>query len=174
MATLTDLYQDKGYAFVDVAPLTLINDADKTVDVTFDIARGSEVYFNHINIVGNVRTKDKVIRRELKFAEGDLYSATNMKLTKRRLRNTTFFKEEELKTIKTDDPDKVNVDVIVEEKPTGTLSLGLGYSTYEKIITTGSVSQDNIFGSGDKVMPDRVSQLHHAPLQPDFRRSLYV
>ena len=151
VTTLTDLYQDKGYAFVDVAPLTLINDADKTVDVTFDIAKGSEVYFNRINIVGNVRTKDKVVRRELKFAEGDLYSATNMKLTKRRLRNTTFFKEEELKTIKTDEPDKVNVDVIVDEKPTGTLSLGVGYSTYEKIITTGSVSQENIFGTGDKV-----------------------
>ncbi len=151
VTTLNDLYQDKGYAFVDVAPLTLINDADKTVDVTFDIAKGSEVYFNRINIVGNVRTKDKVVRRELKFAEGDLYSATAMKLTKRRLRNTTFFKEEELKTIKTDEPDKVNVDVIVDEKPTGTLSLGVGYSTYEKIITTGSVSQENIFGTGDKV-----------------------
>ena len=120
------------------------------MDVTFDIAKGSEVYFNRINIVGNIKTKDKVIRRELRFAEGDLYSATNMKLTKRRLRNTTFFKSEELKTIKTDEPDKVNLDVIVDEKPTGTLSLGVGYSTYEKIITTGSVSQENIFGTGDK------------------------
>ncbi len=151
VTTLTDLYQDKGYAFVDVAPLTLVDDAEKVVNVAFDVAMGSEVYFNRINIVGNVRTKDKVIRRELKFAEGDLYSATNLKLTKRRLKNTTFFKEEELKTIKTDDPDKVNLDVVVEEKPTGTLSLGLGYSTYEKIIVTGSVSQENIFGTGDKV-----------------------
>ena len=150
VATLTDLYQDKGYAFVDVAPFTAINDADKTVDVTFDIAKGSEVYFNRINIVGNIKTKDKVIRRELRFAEGDLYSSKKMKLTKRRLRNTTFFKSEELKTIKTDEPDKVNLDVIVEEKPTGTLSLGVGYSTYEKIITTGSVSQENIFGTGNK------------------------
>ena len=73
-----------------------------------------------------------------------------MKLTKRRLRNTTFFKSEELKTIKTDEPDKINLDVIVDEKPTGTLSLGVGYSTYEKIIMTGSISQENIFGSGDK------------------------
>ena len=57
VATLTDLYQDKGYAFVDVAPFTVINDADKTVHVTFDIAKGSEVYFNRINIVGNIKTK---------------------------------------------------------------------------------------------------------------------
>ena len=149
VTTLTDLYQDKGYAFVDVAPFTVINDVDKTVRVTFDIAKGSEVYFNRINIVGNIKTKDKVIRRELRFAEGDLYSSKNMKLTKRRLRNTTFFKSEELKTIKTDEPDKVNLDVIVEEKPTGTLSLGVGYSTYEKMILSGSISQQNIFGTGD-------------------------
>jgi outer membrane protein insertion porin family len=150
VGTLTDMYQDKGYAFVDVAPFTVINDADKTVHVTFDIAKGSEVYFNRINIVGNIKTKDKVIRRELKFAEGDLYSSKNMKLSKRRLRNTMFFKSEELKTIKTDEPDKINLDVIVDEKPTGTLSLGVGYSTYEKIILTGTVSQDNIFGTGDR------------------------
>ncbi len=149
VTTLTDLYQDKGYAFVDVAPFTVVDDLDKTVAVTFDIAKGSEVYFNRINIVGNVKTGDKVIRRELRFAEGDLYSSKNLKLTKRRLRNTTFFKSEELKTIKTDEPDKVNLDVIVEEKPTGTLSVGLGYSTYEKIIYTGSISQANIFGTGN-------------------------
>ncbi len=75
VATLTDLYQDKGYAFADIAPFTTIDDVDKTVNVTFDIARGSEVYFNRINIVGNVKTKDKVVRRELLFSEGDLYTS---------------------------------------------------------------------------------------------------
>jgi outer membrane protein insertion porin family len=149
VGALTEMYQDKGYAFVDVAPLTQINDEPRTVDVTFDIAKGSEVYFNRINIIGNVRTKDNVIRRELRFGEGDLYSATKMKWTKRRLRNTTFFKSEELKTIKTDEPDKMNLDVIVEEKPTGTLSLGVGYSTYEKALLSGSVSQVNILGTGN-------------------------
>ncbi len=148
VATLTDLYQDKGYAFVDVAPLTTVNDEDKTVRVTFDIAKGSEVYFNRINIVGNIKTRDKVIRRELRFSEGDLYSSKKMKLSKRRLRNTTFFKSEELKTIKTDEPDKINLDVIVDEKPTGAVSMGVGYSTYEKIILTGGISQSNIFGTG--------------------------
>ncbi|MGD0229380.1 MAG: outer membrane protein assembly factor BamA [Syntrophorhabdales bacterium] len=150
VTTITDLYQDKGYAFVDVAPLTALNDESRTVNITYDIARGSEVYFNRINIVGNIKTRDKVIRRELKFAEGDLYSATKLKDTKRRLRNTTYFKSEELKTIKTDEPDKVNLDVIVEEKPTGSLSFGVGYSTYEKMLLSGSISQDNIFGTGDR------------------------
>jgi outer membrane protein insertion porin family len=151
ITTVTDMYQDKGYAFVDIAPLTSVNDENKTVNTTFDIARGSEVYFNRINIVGNTKTRDKVIRRELRFAEGDLYSASKMKLTKRRLRNTTFFKSEDLKVIKADEPDKMNLDVMVEEKPTGTLSFGVGYSTYEKAMVTGAVTQDNIFGTGDRV-----------------------
>ncbi|OPY69221.1 MAG: Outer membrane protein assembly factor BamA precursor [Syntrophorhabdaceae bacterium PtaU1.Bin034] len=151
---LTDIYQDMGYAFVDIAPLTGINDETKTVDISFDIAKGSEVFFNRINIVGNTKTRDKVVRRELKFAEGDRYSSSKMKESKRRLTNTTYFKNLDLKTIKTDEPDKVNLDVLVEEKPTGTLSLGVGYSTYEKILLTGSVSQENIFGTGKKVYLD--------------------
>ena len=162
LTTVTELYQDKGYAFVDVAPFTEVNDAERTVDITLDIAKGSEVYFNRINIVGNIKTQDKVVRRELRFAEGDLYSATKMKYTKRRLRNTTFFKSEELKTIKTDEPDKVNMDVILEEKPTGTLSLGVGYSTYEKALLTGSISQQNILGTGNAaVLAASLSSIAH-------------
>jgi outer membrane protein insertion porin family len=149
--TLTDLYQNKGYAFVDIAPLTQIDDEQRTVGLTFDVEKGSQVYFNRINVVGNVRTRDKVVRRELKFAEGDLYSSSKLKESKRRLTNTTYFKNIDLKTTKTDEPDKVNMDVLVEEKPTGTLSLGLGYSTYENVMVTGSVSQENIFGTGRKV-----------------------
>ncbi len=146
---LTDMYQDKGYAFVDVAPMTEIDDKTTTINLTFDIAKGSEVYFNRINIMGNEKTKENVIRREIRFGEGDLYSSTKMKWTKRRLRNSTFFKSEELKTIKTDDPDRINLDVIVEEKPTGTISLGVGYSTYEKALLSGSISQQNILGTGN-------------------------
>lgn len=149
--TLTDLYQDKGFAFVDVAPLTTIDDEQKTISLSFDIEKGSEVYFNRINIVGNVRTRDKVVRRELKFAEGDLYSSSKLKESKRRLTNTTYFKTIDLKTAKTDEPDKINMDVLVEEKPTGSMSLGVGYSSYEKAMVSGSVNQENLFGTGRKV-----------------------
>lgn len=151
ITTITDLYQDKGYAFADIAPLTTVNDENLVVNVDFDIARGSEVYFNRINIVGNIRTRDKVVRRELKVAEGDLYSSTKLKESKRKLTNTTYFKSIDLKTPKTDEPDLVNLDVVLEEKPTGTLSLGVGYSTYEKAMVTGGVSQENIMGTGQKV-----------------------
>lgn len=150
ITSLTDLYQDKGYAFTDIAPLTAINDDEKTVDLLFDIAQGTEVYFNRINIIGNSKTRDKVIRREMKVAEGDLYSSSNLKESKRKLTNTTYFKTVDLKTEKTDDPDLVNLDVLVEEKATGTFSLGVGYSTDEKGMITGGVSQENLFGTGQK------------------------
>lgn len=149
--TLTDLYQDEGYAFVEVEPLTEVQDETKTVDITYDITKGPEVFFNRINVIGNVRTRDKVVRRELRFAEGERYSASRLKESKRRLRNTTFFKELDLKTVRTDEPDKVNLDVVVEEKPTGSLSMGVGYSSYDGAMISGSVSQENLFGTGRKV-----------------------
>ena len=96
-----------------------------------------------------------------------------MKWTKRRLRNSTFFKSEELKTIKTDDPDKINLDVIVEEKPTGTISLGVGYSTYEKALLSGSISQQNILGTGNAAFLTASLQLNSAPLQPELCPALY-
>jgi outer membrane protein insertion porin family len=154
LATLTDLYQDKGFAFVDVAPLTQTNDEEKTVDLVFDVDKGSQVYFNRINIVGNIKTRDKVVRRELRVAEGDIFSGSKLKESKRRLTNTTYFKTVDLKTTKTEEPDQINMDVLVEEKPTGTLSLGVGYSSYEKVLVTGSVSQENIFGTGKKIYLD--------------------
>ena len=151
---LVDLYQDKGYAFCDVTPLTLLDDDARKVNLTFNITKGKEIYFNRINILGNTKTRDKVIRRELNFAEGDRFSATNLKASKKKLKNTTFFKETDMKLVRTEEPDKVNVDLSVEEKPTGSLSLGIGYSTSDNIILTGNVSQENFFGTGRKVYLD--------------------
>jgi outer membrane protein insertion porin family len=148
VTSITDLCQDQGYAFADVAPLTGLDDATDTVNITFAITKGSQVFVNRINITGNVKTRDKVIRRELRFTEGDLFSASKLKESKRRLRNTTFFKESDLKIVKTDDPGKVHIDTIVEERSTGSISAGIGYSSYEKVMLTGSLSQENIFGTG--------------------------
>jgi outer membrane protein insertion porin family len=148
---LTDLYQDKGYAFTDISPLTLIDDNAQKIDLTFNIAKGKEIFVNRINVLGNTRTRDKVIRREMRLAEGDRYSATGLKRSKERLTNTQYFKEVDLKLIKTEDPDKINLDVTVEEKPTGTFNISLGYSTSEKAIVSGSVSQQNFLGTGRKL-----------------------
>lgn len=149
---LTDVYQDKGYAFAEVAPLTTIDDTNHVVNVTFNVVKNQEVYFNRINMIGNTRTRDKVIRRELKFAEGDRFSITAIKDSKKKLKNTTFFKDTDFKIVKTDDPRKVNIDLSIEEKPTGTFSIGAGYSTSEKVIVSGAVSEDNFLGTGRKMV----------------------
>ncbi len=154
MLTLTDMYQDRGFAFCDIAPLTLINDDTRIVDLSYNITKGQEVYFNRINVLGNTKTRDKVIRRELKFGEGDRFSSSDLKESKRKLTNTTFFKEIDMKIIKTEDPNKVNVDLAVEERPTGSFNVGVGYSTEEKMMVSGSVSQENFLGTGRKLMLD--------------------
>ena len=148
--TLTDLYQDKGYAFCDVTPLTAINDEMRTVDLTFEFAKGREIFVNRINVFGNIRTRDKVVRREMRLAEGDRFSSSKLKRSRMLLVNTTYFKDVDMKIVKTDEPDKINLDVRVEEKPTGSMNMGVGYSTAEGPIVTGSVSQENLLGTGTK------------------------
>jgi outer membrane protein insertion porin family len=148
---LADLYQDKGYAFTDVSPITLVDDTAQKIDLTFNITKGREIYVNRINILGNTRTRDKVIRRELRLAEGDRYSGKGLTRSKERLTNTQYFKEVDLKVIKTEDPEKINLDVAVEEKPTGTFNISIGYSTTEKAIIGGSISQQNLLGTGRKL-----------------------
>jgi outer membrane protein insertion porin family len=147
---LTDAYQDKGYAFCEVTPLTTINEETRTVDLTFDFSKGKAIFVNRINVFGNVRSRDKVVRRELRLAEGDLYSSSKLKRSRQLLVNTTYFKDVDLKIVKTEDPERINLDVRVEEKPTGTLNMGVGYSTTESIILSGSVSQENLLGTGRK------------------------
>jgi len=148
---LSDMYQNKGYAFADVTPLTLIDDNTQNIDLTFTIAKGNEIFINRINILGNIRTRDKVIRRELRLAEGDRFSSSALKRSKERLTNTQYFKEVDLKLIKTEEPDKINIDTTVEEKPTGTFNLSIGYSTSEKAVLSGSISQQNLLGTGKKL-----------------------
>jgi len=148
---LTDLYQDKGYAFTDVSPVTQVDDAAQKIDITFNVTKGKEIYVNRINIFGNTRTRDKVIRRELRLAEGDRYSGTGLKRSKERLTNTQYFKEVDLKLIKTEDPEKINLDVAVDERPTGTFNVSIGYSTTDKAIIGGSISQNNFLGTGRKL-----------------------
>jgi outer membrane protein insertion porin family len=148
--TLTDVYADKGYAFANVNPLTRADAEKKTVDLTFDMEKGELVYFERINIAGNPKTRDKVVRRELRIDEGELYSATGLKRSKQQLMNTGYFEEATIATTKGSTANKLNVDVNIKEKPTGTFSIGGGYSSLDGIIGQGSVQQANFLGLGLK------------------------
>ena len=148
---LTDLYADQGYAFVDVSPITVPHKDQPLVDLTFEIRQGSKVYFERINVLGNTKTRDRVIRRDLSTVEGDLYSLTAIKRSRDELNRLGFFKEVNINTKKGSADDKMVVNVQVEEGPTGSFSGGVGYSSIDKLVTIISLSQNNLFGWGQRL-----------------------
>jgi outer membrane protein insertion porin family len=148
--TLTDLYGDKGYAFTNVTPLTKPLPESKSVNLTFDMEKGELVHIERIAISGNTKSRDKVVRRELRVTESGLFSATGMKRSKQNLMNTGYFEEANISTSKGSAGNLLNVSVDVKEKSTGSFSIGGGYSSLDGIIGQGSVSQTNFLGLGLK------------------------
>ncbi len=151
ITALTELYSNKGFAFVQVDPVTKANAAEKNVDVALLITKGPPVYFNRILVAGNSKTRDKVVRRELIPGEQELYSATKITQSRNALQRTGFFEDVQLTTKKTDQPDTVDLQVDVKEGPTGTFTLGAGYSSGDGFIFNASVAEKNLLGRGQGV-----------------------
>lgn len=149
--SLTDFYADNGYAYANVAPLTTKNKKDLLIDLNLEVEQGTQVFVERIKIRGNTKTRDKVIRRQVVLAEGDLYSAKRIKETNRRVRNLGYFEEVNVTNKPGSAEDQTVLDVEVKERATGTFSVGLGYSSVDKLIAQGSVSQDNFLGRGLKL-----------------------
>ena len=145
---LKDIYSDEGYAYAEIFPRTE-KDFDKlVVNITFDIKKGKQVYFEEIIISGNTKTRDKVIRRQLKVYEQELFSGVRLKRSIRNLYRLDYFKDVKVNTLKGSTDDKMVLKIDITEKPTGTFSFGGGYSTTEKAFATASISQKNLFGRG--------------------------
>ena len=146
---LNDLYKDAGYANVNIQPLTAIDANTRTVDVTFEAQKGNLVYFNRIQIRGNTKTRDKVIRREMRVYEGELYNQTRLDRSKRLVQQLGFFDRVELSTHAVEnDPDRIDVTIEVGERATGTFQIGAGFSSVENFIGQAQVAQNNLFGRG--------------------------
>lgn len=139
---------DEGYAFASVTPLFQRHLEEKTVDLTFDIEKGSKVYIKRIEIGGNQKTEDRIIRREIRLAEGELFSASKLSLSKRRLNKLDYFEDIRVSLPKGSEPDKVIMKVDIEEKQTGSFSLGGGYSQLEKLFFSAKVDERNFLGKG--------------------------
>ncbi len=150
IGVLTDVYGDKGYAFATINPQTRLDNDKKTIDLTFDMEKGELVSIERINIAGNPKTRDKVIRREMRVTETGLYNSTGLKRSKQNLMNLGFFEEANIATAKGSASNKLNLNVDVKEKPTGTFSIGGGYSSLDGFIAQGSIQQSNFFGLGLK------------------------
>jgi len=151
LSTLGDFYADRGYANADIAPLIREDNKNLTVNVTFDIHKGRKVYFERIEISGNIKTRDKVIRRELRVYEQGLFSATKLKESIRNLRRLEYFEDVNFATTPGSAPNRMNLRITVKERPTGTFGLGAGYSTQDRLVGMVEISQNNLFGRGEQV-----------------------
>lgn len=145
---LTKMYNNLGYAYVDVEPKTKVNDKYKFVDIKFKINEGQKVSLERVDIVGNDRTRGKVIRRALDVVEGDLYNANKFDSTKKNLEAMDFFEAVRLKTSPGSREDLMNVTVEVMEKKTGALTAGLGYSSQDGAMGNVDLKERNLLGLG--------------------------
>jgi outer membrane protein insertion porin family len=145
---LTLATAEQGFPFARVRPRATPDPASRTISVVYAIDEGPRVYIERINVVGNTRTKDHVIRREFRLAEGDAYNPLLVDRAKKRLQGLGIFKTAEVKRRPGSAPDRVVLDVEVEEQSTGELSFGAGFSTNEGIIGDVSISERNFMGNG--------------------------
>jgi outer membrane protein insertion porin family len=149
---VSDRLGSDGYAFANVNAVPEVDRANRQAAFTFYIDPGRRVYIRRINISGNVRTRDEVIRRELRQLEGAWYDATRIDRSKVRVVRLNYFEDVNIETPAVPgSPDQVDLDVTVTEKSTGNLLAGVGYSSAEGVILSGSISQNNVFGTGNSV-----------------------
>ena len=148
---LTTEIGELGYAFIDVRPRITRNQKKQELNIKFQIKEGPRVFIERIDISGNVRTMDKVIRREFQLVEGDAFNAAKLRRSKRRLRRLDFFEKVSVDKISGSAPDKAVVTVDVEEKSTGSISLGAGYSSTLGPMGEVSLTERNFLGRGQNV-----------------------
>lgn len=150
-ALLSARQKEFGYAFATVSNESLPSADGKSVDWTYHVQRGKKVFFGTIRMVGAETTRDKVIRRELRFAEGELYSESKLERSKARIQRLGFFEKVDIKTRPTGHPQIVDVEVEVKERTTGTFQVGAGFSTLDNFITTAQIAKDNFLGRGQRL-----------------------
>jgi outer membrane protein insertion porin family len=140
---------NEGYAFANANAIPAVDKEKRTVGFSIVVDPGRRVYVRRIDVAGNTKTRDEVIRREMRQLEGAYYDASKIQLSRRRIDRTNYFAEVTVETVPVEgSPDQVDVLYTVKEKQTGALLLGIGFSSVEKIALSASVTQSNAFGSG--------------------------
>ena len=148
VATITDMYGEHGYAFANVMPDIRPDEAAQNVDITFIIEKGEKVRVRRINIGGNEKTRDKVIRREIRLSEQDYLNTSALRRSFQRINNLNYFENVEI-VPETVSKDMIDLNVRVKEKPTGAFSLGGGYSSVYGVVGMVDVTEGNLFGRGE-------------------------
>ena len=147
---ITDETSKMGYAFVDISP-RIKKIGDNKVEVTFEIQEGTKIFIDRINISGNVKTNDDVIRRELTFVEGDAYNSSKIKESERHIRGTGLFDNIEIKLDEMVGTNKTEVDVGVTERSTGQFTVGAGFSSLDGAIGSIGIKESNLFGEAKEL-----------------------
>lgn len=148
ITNLTEELGKRGFAFVDVEANLNKNIDAGTLDIDFDIREGARIFIDRINITGNSRTEDKVIRRELRISEGDAFNASKIRSSRRNVENLNYFSKVDIQTIPTEYDGKAELNIDVAEKPTGMVNLGVGYSTVNGALVRAGISESNLQGKG--------------------------
>jgi outer membrane protein insertion porin family len=148
---ITRFYRDRGYAKVEINPQTQLDENKRLVDVVVSIQRGPLVYVQRINVKGNTKTRDAVIRRETRISESELYSQTKVERSKERITALGYFEKVEVSEEPGATPDRIVINFEVAEKSTGTFQIGAGFSSLESFMFTGQIEQQNLFGRGQSL-----------------------
>ncbi|MBI5575865.1 MAG: outer membrane protein assembly factor BamA [Deltaproteobacteria bacterium] len=166
---LTTLHNDKGYAQAIVSPIVEKRKEYPVADLTIKTDRGGKFRFGRVEITGNSKTLDRIIRRELEVEDGLIYTATGLKESKENLGRTSYFKDVKITTAPSKTPGQMDVKVDVQEGPTGTLSGGAGYSSLDKIFGVIQLTENNLFGRGWKASLSSQFGARRTVYQLDFR-----
>ena len=151
---MSERYSLEGFAFAEIAPQITEDPSGPKVDLIYEIRKGPKVYFERIDIVGNTKTRDKVIRREFKVAEQGLFDAAALRRSNENLNRLDYFEEINISTTPGSQEDRMNLKVEVKEKMTGSFSVGAGYSAVDQFTVMGSIAQRNLFGRGQRLSLD--------------------
>lgn len=153
VVAITEELGKKGFAFVDVVPDLQMNTSTGEMNVTFNIKEGERVFVNRINITGNNRTHDEVIRREFRIDEGDAFNVSKIKSSRKNVENLNYFSKVDIQTVPLDN-NKADINVNVEEKSTGYFNVGVGYSTVNGALIRTGVTENNFRGLGQQLSAD--------------------
>ncbi|MEX0693422.1 MAG: outer membrane protein assembly factor BamA, partial [Rhodospirillales bacterium] len=148
---LTEQVGTMGFAFVEIRPRVSRDHENKMINVKYVINEGPRVFVERINISGNIRTLDKVVRREFRLVEGDAFNASKLRRSKTRIQNLGFFEKVNIEQVPGSAPDKTLINVALEEKPTGQITLGAGYSSSVGVLGDIRLTESNFLGRGQNV-----------------------
>jgi outer membrane protein insertion porin family len=173
ISALTDALGNRGYAFVEIEPRVRRNPDTRTIDITYDVKEGPRVYVERIDISGNLRTLDRVIRREFRLVEGDAFNTSKLQRSQQRIKNLGFFKKAEVTNKPGSAPDRTVITAEVQEQSTGEFSVGVGFSTTDGALADIGIRERNLLGKGQDLrigalVAQRTQQIDLSFTEPYF------